>query len=255
VDDDHPFLDDIRPITARLKPLVMRVALLYAVIDQSDTIQLPHLRAAKALCLSCIESTRPLFTTGINTRGENPLRTRVLKAIDNGHNTRTEISHALGGKGFKGPQLQEALDAAVKDGTLTTGKKRTEKGCVVDAWFQAEVDSEEQPLSPKTQDCEAHVASQSSSHTESGKSLKRGAEVVITESTEALGRDGTQRTFESGTRGYLASLTDTAAVEDRADLLRLSCDHPRHLYVIIGDSLLLVDKRAVSRVDGQQLAH
>jgi hypothetical protein len=61
---EHPFLHGIRPIAARLKPMITRIAMLFAVVDQQDQIRPHHLRAAKAFCLHSIDLARPLFAKG-----------------------------------------------------------------------------------------------------------------------------------------------------------------------------------------------
>jgi hypothetical protein len=68
IDNEDPFLEGVRDAHGRLKPMTMRVAMLLAVIDGESFIGLPHLRAAKALCLRLVDASRDFFTGKIATR-------------------------------------------------------------------------------------------------------------------------------------------------------------------------------------------
>lgn len=59
--DRHSFLTGVEAITGRLKPMVMRVALIMAVVDGATAIKVDHLRAAKTLVLMLIDQARGYF--------------------------------------------------------------------------------------------------------------------------------------------------------------------------------------------------
>jgi hypothetical protein len=240
-DGDHPFLDGIRPIAARLKPLVMRIAMLYAVIDRQDQIQLHHLRAAKAMCLQCIDSSRLLFAKGGQCHRSRSLHDRVLSAIHAGNYTRTTLSHALGGKGFTGEHLGLVLTDLLAEGLVTKGETLTVKGVTVDAWFPAETAPAADALQSGEPDHRTYTDGKPSLQGDYREVLVNGAKVVITEDTEALELDGSNVHLASGQMAALAHFTEATTDEDRAFFDRLVRDHPNHCYVIVSERPLMVD--------------
>jgi hypothetical protein len=62
LDDGDAFLEGVETAYGRLKPMIMRVAMLLAVIDGDSMIRLCHLRAAKALCLHLVDASRHFFS-------------------------------------------------------------------------------------------------------------------------------------------------------------------------------------------------
>lgn len=62
LDDEDAFLEGVETAYGRLKPMIMRVAMLLAVIDDDSMIRLCHLRAAKALCLQLVDASRHFFS-------------------------------------------------------------------------------------------------------------------------------------------------------------------------------------------------
>jgi hypothetical protein len=71
--------------------------MLYALLDSSAVIDVPHLQAALALWAYCAESARLIF--GADDEVEDPLQARILKLIRTALAglTRTEIHRALSG--------------------------------------------------------------------------------------------------------------------------------------------------------------
>jgi hypothetical protein len=82
-------------LTARAAPQVIRLAMIYTVLDGENRIQLPHLKAAIALWQYCEASVSFVF----KARSGDPVKSRVqqlLGASGDSGMTRTEISVALG---------------------------------------------------------------------------------------------------------------------------------------------------------------
>ena len=70
---------------ARAEAQVRRLALLYAMLDQSEDIRVEHLRAALALWWYCEESARVIFG------GLTPLQKRLIEILLRGPRTATQI--------------------------------------------------------------------------------------------------------------------------------------------------------------------
>ena len=236
---DHPFLEGIRPVTARLKPMITRIAMLFAVIDRQDQIRPHHLLAAKAFCLQSIDLARPLFTQGTKGSGAKTLPNRILNAVREGNSTLSDISHRLGGKGFTGEQKRQALKDLLAQGLITQGTAITDKGNQVDGWFPVADSAHADAIQPSDPDSELR------------QSLGRGAEVVVMEDTEAVGLDGSSVRVAGGQTGFLAHFTEAATEDDRKFVDRITSDRPKHQPVIVGDTPLLIDwhvMRLASRV-------
>ena len=58
----------VAEVTARAAPQIIRIALIYAVLDNSSVIELPHLKAAVAVWEYCEESAQQLFGDSIGIR-------------------------------------------------------------------------------------------------------------------------------------------------------------------------------------------
>jgi len=103
IDYGDPFLEGVEAAYGRLKPMVMRVAMLLAVIDSESQIRLAHLRAAKALCLHLVDSSRAFFTTTIARRSPSA-RDRLMTFSPSGDFGMTDLQGWIKTKFPKGGQ-------------------------------------------------------------------------------------------------------------------------------------------------------
>jgi len=96
----YPFLSEGKPgllgaITSRSEAQVMRLALIYALLDRSPVIKKVHLEAALEIWRYCEDSARFIFGDVLG----DPIADEILRELRNaGTNglTRTEISNSLG---------------------------------------------------------------------------------------------------------------------------------------------------------------
>jgi hypothetical protein len=84
----------VAAVTARAAPQIIRIALIYAVLDNSSVIELPHLKAAVAVWEFCEESARQVFGENIG----NAVADTILVALRGaaGGMTRDEIGRLFG---------------------------------------------------------------------------------------------------------------------------------------------------------------
>lgn len=92
-------------ITARAEAQVLRLTVLYAVMDGSLVISLPHLKAAMAVWEYAEASAQYIFG---NATGD-PIADRILTALRHGEMTRTAISY-LFQKNVSATRIQQALN-------------------------------------------------------------------------------------------------------------------------------------------------
>lgn len=78
--------------TSRAEAQVLRLALLYALLDAAPAIQLPHLRAALAVWRYCEDTTFCLFGAATG----DPVIDTILAALQRGPLSQTEISNRFG---------------------------------------------------------------------------------------------------------------------------------------------------------------
>lgn len=116
----------IGAVTSRAEAQTMRLACLYALLDQSNKITVLHLKAALDLWSYCFRSARYIFGSGSVL--EHPNAIKLLEALREGKETgasgmtRTEVSKNV----FKGNISSTELDAICKD-LISNGFIRVEK--------------------------------------------------------------------------------------------------------------------------------
>jgi hypothetical protein len=122
----------IGTITARADAQTRRLALLYALMDESPVIREEHLRAACALWGYAEESVRYIFGsfTG-NDRGDRILE---ILTINKGRMSTTDISNALG-RNVSSADLNQTLQALQSDGLIGSEKEKGERGAPKTWWF------------------------------------------------------------------------------------------------------------------------
>jgi len=114
---DHPGM--LGAITARSEAHVLRLSLVYALLDNAPAIGRPHLEAALALWQYSEESARFIFGDATG----DPVADQILRALRaNGAMKQTQISE-LFNRNQKAGRLQQALAAI-----LNAGKVRTWQG-------------------------------------------------------------------------------------------------------------------------------
>lgn len=117
-------------LTARAAPIVLRVAMVYALLDRSRLIRPAHLMAAIAFWDYCDRSTAFLFAD----RTGNPLADEIrdlLRASPSGM-TRTEIQTALGKHSY-GDRLTQALQS-LELAKLARREKEQTGGRAAERW-------------------------------------------------------------------------------------------------------------------------
>jgi hypothetical protein len=117
-------------VTARAEALVLRIALIYALADESCSIDLPHLRAALAVWQYCFDSAAYLFGKKLG----DPLADELLRALRTAGTagmTRTQIRDHFG-RHVKSERIDAVLELlarrklAVEDQPAPTGGRPTE---------------------------------------------------------------------------------------------------------------------------------
>ncbi|CAA7602461.1 Protein of unknown function DUF3987) [Acididesulfobacillus acetoxydans] len=116
-------------VTARSEAQVMRLALIYALLDQSDVIQREHLLAATALWEYCSQSARFVF----GERAEDGLQQKILDLLQEGPKTQTEVyinfqKHTSSGK------IAGALKTLLAQGRVALEETRRTTGRPVKTW-------------------------------------------------------------------------------------------------------------------------
>jgi hypothetical protein len=125
----HPGL--LGAVTSRADPLVLRLSCLYALLDQSDTICIAHLKAAMEVWRYCFDSARYIFGSALG----NPIADKIL-AVLRGYPvgmTQTDINE-LFSNNKKGRDIEQALAFLVSAG-LARKEEIVTGGRPATRWF------------------------------------------------------------------------------------------------------------------------
>ena len=121
--ESYPALTKAHPglagcVINRAEAQVLRLSLIYALLDGADWIEAGHLRAALALWSYCQESA--LFIFG--GRAADPVAEKVLAALESGPLTATDLHRALNNHASKG-RLQAALSDLLTSGRVVESRE------------------------------------------------------------------------------------------------------------------------------------
>ena len=100
-------------VTSRAEAQVTRLAVVFALADRSEVVDLPHLRAAMAVWRYCQASAVAIFGTDTGDRDAD----RVLRELRNGELTRKEIS-VLFSRNKSAAQLDVIMAAVMATGLV-----------------------------------------------------------------------------------------------------------------------------------------
>jgi hypothetical protein len=108
-------------LLGRAEAQTLRLSVLYALLDQSPRIRLPHLQAALAVWAYCEASVLVLFAGRLG----HPIADAILDALRRaGRLTRTQIRD-LFGRNKDAAQLEEALGMLQRAGLVRRGQRQT----------------------------------------------------------------------------------------------------------------------------------
>ena len=139
--EEYPRLSSASPgllgaMTSRAEPQVLRMAAICALMNESDTIRLPHLRVGLAIWEYALASARFLFGNTQTGKFERRLQ-RILEKAQGGL-TRTEISSALNHHA-NADQIASALER-LKERGLAKSKNKLTPGRRAELWFAKSMD-------------------------------------------------------------------------------------------------------------------
>jgi hypothetical protein len=126
VSADRPGL--LGAVIARGEAQVIRLALIYALLDQRDKIDVVHLDAAMAVWAYAEESAIRIFGDSLG----DPIADEILLALRRGNLSRTDI-HSLFGRNRSGDQIAAALNLLLKTGRAKFETRHT-GGRPVESW-------------------------------------------------------------------------------------------------------------------------
>jgi DNA replicative helicase MCM subunit Mcm2 (Cdc46/Mcm family) len=99
---------------------VVRLSLLFALMDLSERIKVEHIKAAEAVWKYCFESARCIFGARLYSADGQ----RLLDALKSGPKSLTEISRGVFNKHLHGQKLESVMDEIGNE--ITTEKIMTE---------------------------------------------------------------------------------------------------------------------------------
>ncbi|WP_319522183.1 DUF3987 domain-containing protein [uncultured Desulfosarcina sp.] len=115
---DHAGL--VGAVVNRAEAQVLRLAMLYALLDRTNVIEPVHLRAALAVWDYCHASARFIF----GNRESNPYSRRIMAAVKAGPKSMTDL-HSLFNRQLSKADLDEAVQELIAQGTVELVKEKT----------------------------------------------------------------------------------------------------------------------------------
>ena len=123
--------------TERACPQVMRLAMLYALMDGADGISVEHLKAGLSLWAYCDASAKDIFSGGLNNKTTQEAKTladRLLFMICKEPGITESDIHAKLGRHFKAEERENALAYLEAQG-VAHAKSIATKGRTATGWF------------------------------------------------------------------------------------------------------------------------
>lgn len=130
-------------VTSRAEAQVLRLSLLYAVLDGAEQIELPHLKAALAFWDYCERSARWIFGTATGKRDADEIRVALLKAEARGMSA-TEISAEVFNRHRGSEQIGQALRLSARNGMAVCRENRRTGEAPSQRWYVVQHAPEEQ---------------------------------------------------------------------------------------------------------------
>ncbi len=133
----YPALSEGRPgllgaILARAEAQVMRLACIYALLEQSAMVKREHLEAALSLWRYCEDSARFIFSDSLGDPVADEIL-RVLREAGEGL-TRTELNHHFG-RNKEAREITRALKRLLEHGLARYEKESGTPGRPAELWF------------------------------------------------------------------------------------------------------------------------
>jgi hypothetical protein len=131
LEDDSPGM--VGNVTTRSSPIVIRLALVFALLDEANAINIQHLRAALAVWQYCEDSASFIF----GRSSSDPVADEILKSLLLSADglTRTDIS-ALFSRNHPQARILHALTTLELNGKVTKQKSQDKRaGRPVERWF------------------------------------------------------------------------------------------------------------------------
>ncbi len=105
-------------VTGRAEAQTARLALIYALLDKSNSIEIRHLESAFAVWKYCEDSAEKIFVG----RGSNNLDDKILNFLQNGSLTTSEISNLLQ-RNVKSFEIHNSLERLISAGLVNFQKQ------------------------------------------------------------------------------------------------------------------------------------
>ena len=122
-------------MTARAEAQVMRLSVLYAMLDMSNEVKVEHLQAALAVWDYCERSAKYIFGTALGNRTADTLLAALRQSAEVGL-TRTEMLHNVFNKNKAANEITDALRLLHDNGLAQRrDDPGNEAGRMIECWF------------------------------------------------------------------------------------------------------------------------
>jgi hypothetical protein len=254
-DGRHPFIADVPELAGRLHAEVMRVALIYAVLDEAPAIQLRHLRAGKAVCFEALDRIRHLFT-GETARTSAARVAQELRTAFAGRRDKWKKTdlHNVTSKKHDGGALAQAAEMLVASGEWTIRHGKLGNGHDGTFWSWAKGDEDESRDVPQLAFEEEDIAERALARTVIVEGIAFQLGMPFAMRYDAIALDFSERpiTVRQNDRGHVASPAESLNAADRKRVFDRIDKHPNHICVVIDDRVVFVPPKAIEDTSALQ---
>jgi hypothetical protein len=256
IDDGDPYLEGVEAAYGRLKPMVMRVAMILAVIDGESLIHLGHLRAAKALCLRLLDASRHFFSSKTAPHGPT-VRERLMTFRPEGSDFGlTEVHRWLENKiprkqRLCAEELHALIDDFIAEGiwiavSRTDSPNHRHWRFALGDGTGGEKPAEDEAAPIHSDGPEPQQPEKADRQPDTGRQdYYLGEPFQVLNPVQGLTLDDRPQAVKQGSLGYLLQLPTKCSGEMHEHLAALQGRKPNHRLVSIDGQLLLLPRKPV----------
>ncbi len=119
-------------ITSRAEPYVLRLALIYALLDQSEVINVQHLKSGLACWNYCDTSAEQIFCSQTKDKSDIT-RQKLLERLKDGPCTLTQLHEALN-RNTSAEKLKELIRSLEQNGLVQQSQQKPKTGRPSEVW-------------------------------------------------------------------------------------------------------------------------
>jgi hypothetical protein len=112
-------------LTSRAEPYILKLCVIYALLDKTEKIRYEHLKAALAIWERNVNSIKYLFNLDSQSKEYNYIKAKIINALALGPLTQTEISRSIFKGNVSSKKIKYVLEKLSESGKIKCIKQST----------------------------------------------------------------------------------------------------------------------------------